>query len=182
MLSLCRCQIIHINHASINIVTSILGGQQWHGTWGIKVIPTRYWRILQLMCCVMWKSGWLLTNRGHLMWINEWIIQLRRHMHHRWWQLISLWVNVYAIKGLVIKRRRSLPTLIVLFYFCGDYQYTLWTWHNECNMSAWWCCVPVILFVNGQKKVRDNVLARKLHWCLIFNTRNKIKYELFVSI
>ena len=102
LLSLCRCQLIHINHASINIATSVIGGRRWHGIWRIRWSPTRYWRILQLMCCVMWRSVWLLTNRLQLSWINDWIIPRRKHRYHRWWQLIVLWVTVLAIKATVI--------------------------------------------------------------------------------
>ena len=104
LLSLCRCQLRHINHASINIAIYILGGRRWHGIWRIRWSTTRYWRILQLMRCVMWRAGWLLTKRGHLSWINDLIIQWRRHRFHRWWQLVDIWVTVLAIKSLVIMR------------------------------------------------------------------------------
>ena len=104
LLSLCWCQIRHIHHASINITTSILGGRSWHGIWGIRWSPTMYWRSLQIWCCVWWRSGWLLKNRGHLRWINYWIIQWRRHSYHQWWQLIALWVTLLAIKVPVITR------------------------------------------------------------------------------
>ena len=40
LLLLCWCQLRHINHASINIVTSIIGGQPWHGIWLIRWSPT----------------------------------------------------------------------------------------------------------------------------------------------
>ena len=104
LLSLCQCQLRHINHASINIDTSILGGRRWHGIWQIRWSPTRYWIILPLWCSVLWRAGWLLTNWRQLMWINDWIIQWRRHIYHRWWQLIYLWVNVLATKAMVITR------------------------------------------------------------------------------
>ena len=104
MLLLCRCQIRHIIHASINIATSIIGGRWWHGIWRIRWIPTEYWRSLQLMCCVMWRPGWLLKNQRYLRWINDWIIQRRRHRYHRWWQIIDFWVTVLAIKSPVITR------------------------------------------------------------------------------
>ena len=58
----------------------------------------------------------------------------------------------------------------------------LWTWHDEFNMSLWWCFVPIILFFDGRKKVREIVLARQLKSCLSFITRNKIECTLFVSI
>ena len=103
-LLLSRCQLRHINHASIDIATSILGGRQWHGIWHIRWSPTRYWRILRLWRCVMWISGWLLTNQGHMGWINNWIIKWRRHRYHRLWQLIALWVTVFTIKSPVITR------------------------------------------------------------------------------
>ena len=104
LLLLCWCQLRHINHASINILTSIIGGRRWRGIWLIRWSPTGYWRSLQLMCCVMWRSGWLLTNRGQLVWINEWIIQWRRHIYNRWWKLIALWVTVLVIRAPVIMR------------------------------------------------------------------------------
>ena len=234
LLSLCRCQLRHINHAYINIATSI--GRRWHGIWRIGWSPTRYWRILWLWRCILWRYGWLLTNRGQLMWINDWIIQWMSHMYHQWWQLIALWVTFLAIKAPVIMRsvlciygllltnqgqlrwiddwiiqRRShryhrwwqlvaiwvtflsikepvitrirlLPTLIVP---CSTFVTTtnnLWSWYYECNMSLWWCCVPVILFVDGYQRVRAKFLVQQLQSCLTFSTRNKIDYELFVSL
>ena len=97
-----QSQLRHINHAFINIATSILGGRRWHGIWRIRWSPTRYWRSLQIMRCIMWRSGWLLTNRGQLRWIDNWIIQWRRHRYHLWWQIIDLLVTVLAIKALFI--------------------------------------------------------------------------------
>ena len=104
MWSLCRCQLRHINHASINVAASIIGGRRLHGIWRIRWITTGYWRSLQLMCCVMWRSGWILTNQGQLNWINNWIIQWMRHRYQWWWQLVSLWVTVLSIKAPVITR------------------------------------------------------------------------------
>ena len=73
---------------------------------------------------VLWRSGWLLIDRGQLRWIGEWIIQWRRHRYHRWWQLVVLWVNVLDIGAPVIMRSRSLPTLIVTCSnFCGNDQH-----------------------------------------------------------
>ena len=100
----CRFQLIHINHASINIATSIIGGRHWHSIWWIRWSLTGYWRSLQLMRCVMWRVWLILTNRGQLSSINDWIIQRRRHRYHRWWQLIAIWVTVLAIKAPVITR------------------------------------------------------------------------------
>ena len=97
-----ECQLRHINHASMNIVNSIIGGQWWHSIWQIRWSPTRYWRSLKLMCCVMWRSVWLLANQGKLSWINDWIIQWKRHSYQRWWKIIDLWVTVLAIKAPVI--------------------------------------------------------------------------------
>ena len=97
-------QLRHINHASINIATSIIGGRRWHGIWRIRRSPIGYWRSLQLVHCVRWRSGWLLTNRVQLSWINGWIIPLGKRRYHWWRQLISLWVNVIAIKVFVITR------------------------------------------------------------------------------
>ena len=131
LLLLCRCQLRHINHASINIATSILVGRRCHGIWKIRWNPTRYWRILQLMCCVLWRSGWMLKNRGHLRWINYWIIQWRRHRYHQWWKIVALWVNVIAIKAPVITRSCSLPTLIVPCSTCVATTNTLF-------YVAWW--------------------------------------------
>ena len=99
LLLLCRCQLRHINHASINIATSITDGRRWHGIWRIMRSPIGYWRSLKLMRCVMCRSGWLLTNRGNLSWIDDWIIQWRRHWYHWWWQLIYLLVAVLSIKA-----------------------------------------------------------------------------------
>ena len=131
---------------------------------------------------VLWRAGRLLTNRGQLRWIYNWIIQCRRHRYHRWWQLIAIWVTVVAIKAPVITRSSFLPTLI---FPCSTFvatTNTLWRWHDECNMSLWWNCVPVILFVDGQQRVRVKFLARQLQLCLIFSIRNKIDYKIFVSI
>ena len=102
LLSLCRCQLRHIHHESINITTSILGGRRWYGIWWIIWSHTRYWISLQVWSCVMWRSVWLLTNRGQLRRINNRIIKCRRHRYYRWWQLIALWVNAIEIKAPVI--------------------------------------------------------------------------------
>ena len=104
LLLLCRCQLRHIHHESIIIATYIIGGRWWHGIWHIRWIPTRYWRSLRLMRCVLWRDGWVLTNRGQLRWINYWIVQCRRHRYHQWWQLIALWVTILANKSPVITR------------------------------------------------------------------------------
>ena len=116
LLSLFQCQIRHINRASINISTSMLGGRRWHVIWRIRWSPARYWRSLWLWCCVLWRYGWLLTNRGHLRWINDWIIQWKRHRYHQWWKLIDIWVTALAIKAPVIT---SVATTN-----------TLWTWRD----------------------------------------------------
>ena len=42
--------------------------------------------------------------------------------------------------------------------------------------------MPVILFVDGHKKVGAKFLVVQLQSCLSFITRNLIEYELFVSI
>ena len=201
-----RYQPRHINHTSIHISTSILGGQWWHGIWRIRWSPTRYWRSLRLWHCIMlrfrwlltnwgeirwitdwviawrmhmyhrwwqliailvtvlaikapvitrsfmWRDGWILTNWGQLRCIDDWIIQWRRHMYHRRWQIISIWVTFLEIKALIITRSFFVPTLIVT---CSTFVVTtndLCTWHDECNMSLWWSCVTVILFVDGQKR------------------------------
>ena len=170
------------DHASISIATYILGGRQWHSIWQIRWSTTRYWRILRLWSCVLWRAGWLLMNPRQLRWINDLIIQWRRHRYHWWWQIISLWFIVLANKAPVIMRSRSLPTLIVP---CSTFVLTtntLCTWHDEYNMRLWWYCVPVILFVDGHKNMRSKFLARQLQSCLSFITRNKIDYELFVSV
>ena len=149
MLLLCWCLLRHINHASINIAISILGGRRYHGIWRIRWSLIGYWRSFQLMCCVMWRAGWILMNRGQIRWINYWIIQWRRHRYHRWWQLIVPCSTYVATTN------------------------TLWMWHDEFNIILWWCFVPVILFVDGHQKVRSKFLARQLQSCLSLRTRNK---------
>ena len=123
LLSLFRCLLRHINHASINIATSILGGRRWHGIWRIKWSPTRYWQSLQLICCVTRRSVWLLMNQGQMMWFNDWIIKWRRHRYHQWWQLIVTCSTSVATTN------------------------TLWMWHDECNIILWWCFVPAIFLL-----------------------------------
>ena len=185
-------------------------------------------RSLRLWSCFLWRAGWLLTNRGYLRWINYWIIQWRRHMYHRWWQLIALrltflsikspvimrsvlwragrllknlgqmrwvddwiiqsrrhrylWVTVLAIKASVIIRTCLLPTMIFPCSTSVATTNTLCTRHDEVNLSLWWCCVPVILFVGVQQKVRAKFLAQKPHSYLSFSIRNKIDYDIFVLI
>ena len=112
LLSLCRCQLRHIHHASINIATSVLGGLRWQSIWRISWSRTRYWIILWLWSCVLWRAGWLLTNQGQLRWINDWIIQWRRHRYPFWWKIIALWVTALEIKAPVVPSSCSLPTLI----------------------------------------------------------------------
>ena len=75
-----------------------------------------------------------------------------------------------------------MPNLIVPCYNFVGTTNNLWNWHDAYNMSLWWCCVPVILSVDVQEKVRANFLSRQPQSFLIFNTRNKMDYELFVSI
>ena len=152
LLSLCRCQLIHIHHASINIATSVLGGRRWHGILRIRWSTTRYLISLQLWRCVLWRSGWLLTNRGQLSWINDWIIQWRRHRYHQWWQLIAIWVTFLGIKSLFITRICSFPTLIAPCSTFMETANTLWTWHDECNMSFNWCYVTVVYFLMDNKE------------------------------
>ena len=112
LLSFFRCQLRHIHHSSINIATSVLGGQWWHGIWWIIWSPTRYWRSLWLWRCGIWRARWLLTNRSQMRWINDWIIQWRRHRYHQKWQIIALWVTVLAIKALVITSVATTNTAI----------------------------------------------------------------------
>ena len=150
------------------------GQLRWIDDWIIQWRSHRYHRWWQLVAIwvtvlvikspvitrsVPWRSVWLLTNRGHLRLIDDWIVQWRRHRYHLWWQLIALWVTSLAIKSLVITRSRSLPTLIVPCSTFVAATNTLWAWYDECNMSLWWCCVPVILFFDGHQKVRSNFLA-----------------------
>ena len=115
----------------------------------------------------LWRAAWVLTNGGQLMWINYWIIQCRRRRYHHWCKIISIWVTVLSIKAQVITNVATTNTL--------------WTWHDECNMSMWWYFVH-IFFVYGQQKVRSNFFVWLLLACLIFSTRNKTGYELFVLI
>ena len=168
LLSLCRCQLRYIHHASINIATYVLGGRRRHGIWRIRWSPTRYQRRLWLMHCVIRKDGWMLMNWGKLRWINNWIIQWRRHRHNQWWEIIALLVTILSIKAPVIT---SVATTN-----------NLWTWHDECNMSMRWCCVHVILFVDVHQKVGSIFFSRQLQSCLSFSTRNKIDYDHFVSL
>ena len=77
---------------------------------------------------------------------------------------------------------RSLSTLIVSCSAFLVTNNTLWVWHYKCNMSLWCCSLPFILFIDDQKRLRANVLAQQLQSCLIFSTRKKIDYILFVSI
>ena len=75
-----------------------------------------------------------------------------------------------------------MPTLI---FPCSTFvatTNTLWMWHDECNMSLWCYCVTVILSFDGHQKVGATFLARKLQLCLSFSIRNKIDYDIFVSI
>ena len=131
----------------------------------------RWWQIIVLwftllaikapviMRIVLWISGWLFRNQGQMRWIYDLIIQCRRHMYHRWWKLIALWVTVLAIKATIIRSSCSLPTLIHPCSTCVAITNTLWTWHDECNMSLWWCYVPVVLFVVDQKS-REPIFLR----------------------
>ena len=139
-------------------------------------------RYCPLTRSVLWKSGWLMTNWGNLRWIYDWIIKWRMQRYHQWWQHVALWVTILAIKAPVITRSCLLHTLIVPCSTFLATTNTLWTWHDECSMRFWWCCVPVNLFVYSQKNVGAKFLARQLQSCLSFSTRNKIDYELFVSI
>ena len=131
---------------------------------------------------VLWRSGWILTNGGQMRWIDDWIIQWRRHRYHQWWRLVSILVTVLAIKAPVIARSRSLSTPISPCSTIVATTNNFCTWHDECNISLWWCCVPVIFVVDGHQKVRSNVLVQQLQSCFSFSTRNKFDYELFVSI
>ena len=67
-------------------------------------------------------------------------------------------MTVVAIKAPVITKSCFLPTLTVTSSIFVATTNTLGTWHDEYNMSLWWCCVPVILFVDGHQKVRSNFL------------------------
>ena len=111
---------------------------------------------------VLWRVVWLLMNLGQLRWIDDWIIQCRRHIYHRWWQLVALWLTVIVIKSPVITRSCSFPTLSVPCSKFVATTNTLWTWHDECNMSLWWCCVPVIFLIDSHQKVIANFLAQQL--------------------
>ena len=108
---------------------------------------------------VLWRAVWLLMNQGQLRRIDDWNIQWRRHMYHRWWQFVDIWVKVVAIKPLVITRSCLLPALIVPCFTVVVTINSLWTWHDECNMSLWWCCVTVILFVDVHRRVGANFFA-----------------------
>ena len=124
-------------------------GRWWHDIWRVRWSLTRYWRSLRLWRCVLWISGWLWTNREQIRWIDDWIIQWRRHSYHWWWQFISLWVTVLVIKASVITRIRLFHTLIVpCSTFFGDYQdpldVALWLRYEfvvvfyDCYFCCWW--------------------------------------------
>ena len=147
LLWLFRCQLIHINHASINIATSVIGGQRWHSIWHIRWIRIRYLRNVWLWSCVMWRSGWLLKKRGQLRCIDDWIIQWISHRYHRWWQLIALWVSVLDIKALVITWSVLWRAGLLLMnrgqLMCIDYWIFQWSRHRY---QRWWQLVA--LWVN----------------------------------
>ena len=165
----------------------------WINDWIIQWRRHRYhrwWKIIALWVTViaikapvitrgvLWRAEWMFKNRGHLRWIDDQIIKWRRHRYHWGWQIVALWVTVLEIKSPVITSIRLLPTLI---FPCSTFvatTNTLWTWHDECNMSFWWCFVPVILFVDGHQKLRAKFLDRKLQSCLSVSTRNKLDYKL----
>ena len=157
LLLLFRCQLWQIHHASINIANSILGGRRCLGILRISWSPTRYWISLRLWRCVMWISGWPLTNRGHLRRINDWIIQWSMHMYHRKRQLIPLWVNVLAIKALFITGSCSLPTPI----FPVPLLWQLPTPFGRGTMNELWFCVGVVylfFFIT-------NIILQQTFWC-----------------
>ena len=116
----------------------------------------RWWKIITLwvtvlsikapviMRSVLWISGWVLTNRGYLRCIDDWIIQWRRHGYHRLGRIIALLVTFLDIKAPFITRNCSLPTLIFLCSTFLATTNTLWKWHDEFNMTLWWCCVPIM--------------------------------------
>ena len=104
------------------------GQLRWINVWIIKWSRHMYWRWWQLIYLrvtflaikalvitrsVMIRSEWLLTNRGQLGWIDDWIIKWRRNIYHWWWKIIALWLTVLAIVSPVKMSSHSLPTLIV---------------------------------------------------------------------
>ena len=108
------------------------GHLRWINDWIIQWRRKRYhrqWELIPIWVTVLaikapvitrsvlWRSGWLLTNRGQLRWIDNWIIQWRRHRYHQWWKLFALLVTVLANKAPVITRILLLPTLIVPWFF-----------------------------------------------------------------
>ena len=135
---------------------------RYHQWWQLIAIWVTFLAIKELVITrsVLWRTGWMLTKRGQLRWIDDLIIQWRRQRYHPWWKLIALLVTVLAIKSMIIKKSCSLPTLIFPCFTFVATNNTLWTWHNEWNMSLWEFCVPVILFVYVQQKVRANFLAQ----------------------
>ena len=72
-----------------------------------------------------------------------------------------------------------LPTPIVPCSTFVETDNKIWKWHDEFNVSLWWCCVPVILFVDGQHNLIANFLARQLQSCLSFSINNKMEEEIF---
>ena len=135
---------------------------RYHQWWQLIAIWVTFLAIKELVITrsVLWRTGWLLTKRGQLRWIDDLIIQWRRQRYHPWWKLIALWVTVLVIKSMIIKKSCSLPTLIFPCFTFVATNNTLWTWHNEWNMSLREFCVPVILFVYVQQKARANFLAQ----------------------
>ena len=129
----------------------------YHRWWQLIAIWVNVLAIkaLVIMRSVMWRAGWLLTKLGQMRWIDGWIIQFRMHRYHQWWKIVALWVTSLAIKARFITRSSSFPNLIVACSTFVATTNTLWMWHDECNMSLWWCCVPVIFF-DGHQKVRAN--------------------------
>ena len=103
LLLLCWFQLRHINHTSIIIATSILGGRQWHDILRIRWSLNSYLRSMLLWRCALWRAGWILTKLVHLRWVNDWIVQWRRHRYHRWWKLIAILVTFLDNKSPIIK-------------------------------------------------------------------------------
>ena len=150
----------------------MLGGRRWHVIWRIRWIPTRYWRRLQLWHFVLWRSGWLLTNRGYLRWINYWIIQWRRHIYYWWWQLIAIWFTFLAIKSpfitrSVLWRAGWLLTNLVNLRWIDD-----WIIHWRRHMyHQWWQLIALwvtVLSIKSPVIMRSRSLPTLIFPCSTF--------------
>ena len=135
---------------------------------------------MQLWSCVLWRSGWLLTNRGQLSWINDWIIQWRRHRYHMWWQIIALWVSLLSIKAPVITR----SVLWISGSLLTDWGHLRWIdnwiiqWRRQ-SYQGWWKLVDLwvtVLAIKAPVITRINSLIFFVP-CSIFVVTNNTLWK-----